>query len=274
MTVKQGFEPTTAPPTERSGDARHRRILRELQQSVHVSVEELSRALGVSAASVRRDLTSLEAQGLLRRTHGGAELVGSLLYEPFRYDSSFKEQEGLFADEKRRIGLAAADLVADGDTIGLTAGTTATQVARSIRHRQHITVVTNTVNVAMELADRDELTVFVTGGFLRGGWFSLVGPTGIEAARTLFVDKVFIGVNGIDAERGLTCHRPDEAAINSALVRQARVRIAVADHGKLGAVTRSRICDLADINLLITDKGALDDSIAPFLTKGIEVRRV
>lgn len=259
--------------SEEPTKARQAQILRELHQTAWVSVDQLSRSLGVSAASVRRDLAALESQGLLRRTHGGAQPVGSLLYEPFRYDSSFKEQELRYADEKRRIGSAAADLVREGDTIGLTAGTTTTQLARALRHRRRITIVTNTVNVAMELADRVDLSVFVTGGLLRGGWFSLVGPVGLEAARTLFLDAVFIGVNGIDAEQGLTCHVPDEAAINRTLVRQARVRVAVADRSKLGVVTTSRICDIEDVHVLITDRDAPEASTAPFLAKGIDVRR-
>jgi DeoR family transcriptional regulator of aga operon len=199
--------------------------------------------------------------------------VSAVAYEAFRRDSSFKEQEGLHAEEKRRIGLAAAELVKDGDTIGLTPGTTATQVARSLRHRKGITVVTNTVNVAMELCHREDLAVYVTGGYLRGGWFSLVGAPAAAGAREVFLDKVFVGVNAIDAERGLTCLHPEEAAINRALIGQARERIVVADRSKLGRVVRCLICPTREVHVLITDQDASDDEIRPFLEKGIEVRR-
>jgi DeoR family transcriptional regulator of aga operon len=248
-------------------------IVEEILREGEASVEALAARLSVSVATVRRELARLEQQGLLRRTHGGAKAVSPLLYEPFRHDSSFQEQEGQHADEKRRIGLAAAELVKDGETIGLTPGTTATQVARSLRHRKGITVVTNTVNVAMELCKRENLTVFVTGGYLRGGWFSLVGAPAAAGVREVFLDKLFLGVNAIDAERGLTCHHPDEAAINRALLAQARERIVVADRSKLGRVTRCLICPASDVQVLITDRDATDADIRPFLDRGIEVKR-
>lgn len=248
-------------------------IVEEVLRTGEVTVEALAARLLVSPATVRRELARLEQQGLVRRTHGGAKAVSPLLYEPFRHDSSFQEQEGRHAEEKRRIGLAAAELVKDGETIGLTPGTTATQVARSLRHRKGITVVTNTVNVAMELCDREDLTVYVTGGFLRGGWFSLVGAPAAANVREVFLDKVFIGVNAIDAERGLTCSHPDEAAINRALVAQARERIVVADRSKLGRLARCLICPTSEVHMLITDREAADADVGPFALKGIEVRR-
>ena len=264
----------TEPQTRSGSESRSQRILRSLQQSGSVSVEELCQLLNVSIATVRRDLQELETQGLLRRTHGGATTLEPLLYEPFRHDSSFREQMEKRAEQKRRIAIAAADLIQDGDTISLTAGTTTTEVVRSIRHRSGITVLTNTVNVAMELSQRRDLNVIVTGGHLRGDWFSLVGPVAEQMLEQIFTDKVFVGVNGIDAERGLTCHNPDEAATNRAMVKNARVKIAVADSSKLGFIATHRICETGAINLLITDIGADDEAIEPFVKRGIEVRRV
>jgi DeoR family transcriptional regulator of aga operon len=253
---------------------REERILRALQQAGSVSVEELVRHLDTSVATVRRDLHELESRGLLRRTHGGAILVEPLFYEPFKHDSSFQEQIERHADQKRRIAAAAAELVRDGETISLTAGTTTTEVIRNIRHRTGITVVTNTVNVAMELVQQKHLTVFVTGGFLRGDWFSLVGSPAMRAMRQFYVDTMFVGVNGIDAQQGLTCLNPDEAEINRVMTRQARRRIAVADHSKLGEIATYRFCPAKSLQMLITDAGASDKAIAPFKRLGVEVRRV
>jgi DeoR family transcriptional regulator, aga operon transcriptional repressor len=123
----------------------------------------------------------------------------------------------------------------------------------------------------MELSNRDDLTVFVTGGFLRGMWFSLVGHTGMQAVSELFVDKVFIGVDGIDVERGLTSRQADEAAVIRAMIRQARRKIVVTDNSKLGRVDAALICATSEIDTLVTDSGAADDVIAPFITQGIEV---
>jgi DeoR/GlpR family transcriptional regulator of sugar metabolism len=256
------------------GSSRNILILRHLQQHGSVTVEELSAKLAVSPITIRRDLDRLESQGALRRTHGGAIPIEPLFYEAFRDDSSFQEQIDRNISEKRRIALAAAELIEEGDTIGLTSGTTAMLVVRNIPSGTRVTVVTNTVNVAMELSKRKDIDVFVTGGHLRGNWFSLVGPAAQHAASQIFLDKVFIGVNGIDVERGCTCYNPDEAGIDGVLVRQARKKIVVADHTKLGVVTTSLICPLSAIDILITDVKAPDGVIAPFIAKGIDVRRV
>jgi DeoR family transcriptional regulator of aga operon len=241
-------------------------IVEKLLHTGTVAVDELAAQFGVSVATVRRDLMELEQRGRLRRTHGEP-----MLYEPFRYDSSFHEQIDRNLAEKRRIGLAAASLIQPGEIISLTAGTTTTQVTRSLRPGANVTVVTNTVNVAMELSHRDDVRVFVTGGFLTGGWFSLVGPATTQALSQFFVDKVFLGVNGIDAQKGLTSLHPEEAAIIQVMVRQAKQRIVVADHTKLGTVATSLICPTAEVHQLITDTGATEAQIAPFRELGIEV---
>lgn len=249
-------------------------ILNELRHAGSATVEALSEKLDVSFTTIRRDLQELEERGLLRRTHGGAVPIEPLFYEAFRHDRSFQDQVESFADEKRRIGFAASELISAGDTIALTAGTTTTEVIRRLPSVGGITVVTNTVNVAMELSKRKDVHVFVTGGHLRGDWFSLVGAEAVANMSTVFVDTLFIGVNGIDAHQGLTCINADEVGINRSMVRQAKRKIAVTDHSKLGVVTKWLICPTPAIDLLITDKGASDKMIAPFLEQKIKVRRV
>lgn len=246
-------------------------ILRELRQSGVVSVEALRDRLDVSLATVRRDLQELEERGLLRRTHGGAVPIEPLFYEAFRHDRSFQDQVGSFAEEKRRIAQAASELVSPGDTIAITAGTTTTEVIRCVHALSGITVITNTVNVAMELSNRKDINVFVTGGHLRGDWFSLVGATAVASMRGLFVDILFIGVNGIDAQRGLTCFNADEAEINLAMVRQAKRKIVVADCSKLGVVAKWLICPSDTVDMLITDTCATESVLAPFRDLGVEV---
>ena len=130
---------------------RSEQIVKFLLRTGSATIEELLSVAGSSAPSIRRDLARLEARGLIRRTHGGAELVEPLLYEPFRYDSSFLAREQRHAAEKRRIGLAAAELVQPGETVGLSAGTTTTHIGRSLRHRDKIQIVTNAINIGMEL---------------------------------------------------------------------------------------------------------------------------
>jgi DeoR/GlpR family transcriptional regulator of sugar metabolism len=249
-------------------------ILASLQQSGSVSVEGLSKELDVSLVTIRRDLDALESQGLLRRTHGGAVSIEPFFYEPFRNDRSFQAQVERFADEKRRIGRAAAALITEGEIIALTPGTTTTEVIRGLPLNHHITVVTSTVNVAMELSKRKDLDIFVTGGHLRGEWFSLVGPTAAQSLSHLLISTLFVGADGIDAKHGVSCFSPDEAQLNSTMVKHARRKIAVVDHSKFGVVAGWRICPTSDLDILITDSGATDEMVEPFEKAQVRVMRV
>jgi DeoR family transcriptional regulator of aga operon len=250
------------------------RILKLLLHKGSVTVDELITSLGASAPSIRRDLTRLEARGLIRRTHGGAALVQELLYEPFRYDTAFQTREHRFVKEKRHIGVAAAELVAENETISLTAGTTTTWVARSLRHRSNITIVTNAVNIGMELCNMPGLRVHLTGGYVRWPWsFSLIGPAAIAILSDMFVDKLFLSVSGIDAGRGATTNESDEALTFRTMVKQAKQVIVVADSTKLAVVTPSLICPIEDVDVLVTDAGASDETAAAFARKGIKVIR-
>jgi DeoR family transcriptional regulator of aga operon len=252
---------------------RTEQILRLLREGGAITIPTICSQLGVSLATARRDLRYLETTGLVRRTRGGAIQPEPLLYKPFLHDSSFQEQLERCAAEKRRIALAAAEYVRDGETIALTAGTTTTEVARCLRSRHGLKVVTNAVNIAMELGRQKQLDVFLTGGQMRGDWFSLAGADAIRMLELVFADVAFIGVNGIAPDRGLTCFNPDEAAVNATMVDRAKRRIVVADHSKLSVVATHRICPVESVHLLITDAAASEDAVAPYLERGIEVQR-
>jgi DeoR family transcriptional regulator of aga operon len=253
---------------------RRQRILEEVLRKGEALVEDLARQMNMSPMTIRRDLTALEQQGLLRRTHGGAATIEPLIYEPLRAISSFGEQEEQRSAEKRRIGLAAAELIQDGDVVAIGAGTTTTQVARSLRHRKNITIITNAVNIAMELSHRDDLKVIVTGGTLSGDWFALVGPEAIQSVTSFFIDKAFIGVDGVDAQHGLTTNYPDQATIHRAMLRQARQRICVADSRKLGKTGTALIWPADELGCLITDRGAAKKALAAFETAKIRLKLV
>lgn len=253
---------------------RHEQILHHLNQNGQVLVDDLASILDVSPSTIRRDLTEMESRGFLRRFHGGAELVQPLLYEPFRHSINFSNQEMVNTDEKRRIAKAAAMMIQSGETIAFTAGTTTTQITRYLAHVKKVTLVTNTVNVAMELSQRQDITVFVTGGYLSMGWFSLVGDTAVQAIKSLYFDRVFVGVNGIDVTSGLTSHYVDEATIVRTMIQQAKQKIVVADHTKIGATTRAMICEANKVDMLITGLEAPDDQVAAFEGLGLQVLRV
>lgn len=225
-------------------------ILEELSDNGTVGVTDLARRLRASPATVRRDLRLLEQQRLLARTHGGA-VAHRLTYElPLRY-KAVRHQ-----DEKRRIARAAADRVKEGMAIGLTGGTTATEVARALVDRQRLTVVTNALNIAYELAVRPNLKLVVTGGVARSESYELVGPLAETSLAGLNLDLVFVGVDGISLEAGLTTHHEIEAHTDRALIERTRQVIVVADSSKLGRVAFARIGDLEEADELITDASA------------------
>src|SRR5918996_5395012 len=166
-------------------EERKQRILAALHQKPAVRVSDLGRALRVSAASIRRDLADLERSGLLKRAHGGAVSARMAALEP-----SLAEKEDQYQAEKAAIARLAATLVRQGDTIFLDAGSTTRQIARELRHRRGITIVTNALNIAWELAS-SEIELVVTGGQLRRGILSHVGPLAEQAIGSLHVDKLF-----------------------------------------------------------------------------------
>jgi DeoR family transcriptional regulator, aga operon transcriptional repressor len=245
-------------------DERAQEILRLLLSHGKTSVEELTTLFATSPASVRRDLARLEERGLVHRTHGGAMLAGQV-YEPFRFDASFHVREERFAQEKKRIALAAAQLVLENETIGLTAGTTTTQVARGLRMRTGLNIITNAVNIGMELSSSNGLNTTLIGGCMRWpGAFSLIGPTAMESLNTVVMDRVFIGVCGIDPERGATTIEADEAAVFRAMTRRAKQVVVVADSSKVGMTSPAVICPVDDIDILITDDGISADAVKAF----------
>jgi len=249
---------------------RANQILHLLLQKGTSSVDDLAAAVNSSPASVRRDLIKLEGRGLVHRTHGGVELAGKLTYEPFRFDAAFPLREERFADEKRRIALAAAEMVAEGDTIALSPGTTTTQVARSLRHREGIHIVTSAVNIGMELSSQPNANVTLTGGTIRwAGSFSMVGATAFNSIQNLFFDKVFMGATGIHPEHGITVIESDEALILREMVRHARQVVAVADSSKLGMVSTNKVCESSQIHTIITD-----DNVPPELVQLFEHRNI
>lgn len=255
-------------------ERRRERLLERLAEGRWAAIEELARELETSPVTLRRDIRYLHREGLLRRERGAVTLAESLAFEPFLDDPGFRQQVRHMAAEKRRIGLAAAALVRDGETIGIAPGTTAAQVARALKRKRSLTIVTNALNVAMELSRVRDFTVHLTGGYLRGDWFAMVGPRALGFVQAMFTDQFFFGANGVDPERGVTDRHTEEAAVNEAMARQARRRILLVDRTKFGQVASCMVCPIQDVDVIITDAGAGDELIAPFLALGIEVVRV
>jgi DeoR family transcriptional regulator, aga operon transcriptional repressor len=245
------------------------RILEKLAADGSVGVAALATDLGVSTASVRRDLQLLEEQRLLSRTHGGA-VANSAVYElPLRYRS------GRHSAEKRRIAAAAADRVDDAvATLGLTGGTTTTEVARQIADRRGLTVVTNALNIASELAMRPELRLIVTGGVARSESYELVGPLAEATLDGINLDLAVVGVDGITVRGGLTTYQDVEAHTNDVMIGRAARVIVVADGSKVGRLALARICETTAVDELITDASAPVDELDRLREAGVRVTTV
>ncbi len=250
------------------------RIMKTLLRAGEISVQDLAEQVGTSSPSIRRDLARLEKRGLVLRTHGGAALVEPLLYTPFRHDTSFHARELRSADEKRRIGLAAAELINENEIIGLTAGTTTTQIGRSLRHRRGVSVVTNAVNIGMELSNQPAIKTMLTGGTLAWAWaFALAGQATLRFLQEIYLDKAFISATAIDIERGVTTLEQEEAAVLLTMIRQAKQVILVADSSKFGHVSPAMVCPISSIHILVTDTGLSDSDYEALTSRGIQVIR-
>ena len=219
-----------------------------IRQSGVIRVEDLCRRLGVSAATVRRDLDQLERGGVIRRVHGGAVSVESRLDEPV-----FGDKTALAVREKRRIAEAALRLVEPGDTVYLDGGSTELELARLLRERTSLTVVTNSLHAAQELAGRGPRLI-VIGGELRRLSQTLVGPLTRLVLDGLHLDKAFMGTIGFALKEGLTTTDPSEAFTKEVVMRQARQVILLADSSKAGKVSFASAGCWDSIHVLITDK--------------------
>lgn len=240
-------------------------ILEHLSDEGSVRVADIARRLRVSTATIRRDLEELEDKHMLTRTHGGA--VGrTVAYElPLRYKSAAN------VVEKRRIGAAAAALVPEGAVIGLTGGTTTTEVARALVSRSPLTVVTNALNIGWELAVHPNVKLVLTGGVARTQSYELNGPLAEETLARLNLDMTFLGVDGIDMDEGLTTHHEVEAHTNRVMVERCRRVVIVADHTKIGQVRFAKICPLQRSHQLITDAAADPALVGKLRDAGLKV---
>jgi DeoR/GlpR family transcriptional regulator of sugar metabolism len=251
-------------------------LLELLASEGRLEVEQAAEALAVSSATIRRDLDELARQQMLTRTRGGA-VAHSVSYDlPLRYKTA------RHASEKQRIGDAVARLVEPGMIIGLNGGTTTTEAARAIGTRSDlqtsgggpaVTIVTNALNIANELAVRPHVKIVVTGGVARPQSYELIGPLATGVLNEISLDMAIIGVDAIDVEQGASAHNEGEASINHLMAGRARQVVVVADSSKLGGRAFARICALSEIDVLMTDGGAPEETVAEFTEAGIRVVR-
>ena len=242
-------------------EERQRAILETLDRDGRVLVVDLAKHFQTSAVTIRKDLGVLHAKGRIQRTHGGALPV---LGNPALQEKEKHRKENL------QIAAAAARMVKAGQVVILDSGTTTTAIARAMRNLQNVTIITNAVNIAVELSGFN-LDVILTGGNLRKNAFSLVGPIAEGALRRLSADVLFLGVDGFDVEYGLTTPNLLEAKVNRTMMDVAKVVVAVCDSSKFGKRSLSLIDRPSAIRHVITDRGISKADLNALKQSGIEV---
>ena len=257
---KPGEEPLLSLPE------RHSRILSLLQQNGSISVTQLSELFKVSEVTIRKDLSYLEQQKKLYRTHGSAILIS-----PYISDRHVNEKEKKNVAEKRAIGAAAAALVSQDDSIIIASGTTMAFLAREIKPVGRLTVITAAVPVTQILSQHADVDVIQLGGITRSSSVSVVGPFAEAMLRNFNCSKQFVGVDGIDTEFGLTTTNVLEASLNDAMINAAQKVVVLADSSKFGRRGFSKICDLEAVDRIITDSGVQPLYLERLRERGIEV---
>ncbi len=250
-------------------EERRRAILDILNREGRLLVADLARKFKTSQVTVRKDLDALHRQGLIHRSHGGAlpAREGALS------DPTLREKEKLHHREKMQIAVAAVSMVKEDQVVILDSGTTTMAIARALRNFSKLTIVTNAVNIAAELAGT-ELEVILTGGTLRKNSFSLVGPMAEQTLRHLNADILFLGVDGIDVRYGLSTPNLLEAKVNRLMVASATRIVAVCDSSKFGRRSLSRIAPLSALQEIITDRGISKIDAEALKDAGIKVTLV
>jgi len=253
-------------PPSLSNVERQQLLLKHLDGQQRITVAEICAQFSVSEATARRDLEQLAGQGLIQRVHGGAIAIRRAAPELPILERSQEQSE-----EKSRVGRAAAALIADGETVFLGSGTTVLEVAKNLRQRRNLTVITNSLPVVNALAGLPEITIVVMGGILRDSELSFIGHITEAALAEVRADKVVMGTRALHLDHGLTNDYLPETLTDRAILRSGREIIIVADHTKIGSVSAVFLAPLNGIHTVVTGQEADMEFIRLLQEKGIQV---
>ncbi|TVP63483.1 MAG: DeoR/GlpR transcriptional regulator [Nitriliruptor sp.] len=247
-------------------EERQSRIVTQARADGRVEVARLADELDVTPETIRRDLTSLERRGVLRRVHGGAIPLERLGFEP-----GIDTRSTVMTAEKERIAKAALDQLPEEGSILIDAGTTTARLADALPRDRELTVVTNGLDIAVQLASQPNVTVLALGGRVRGRTLATVDVWAMETLTSTFVDVAFMATNGISVEHGLTTPDPTEAAVKRAMIGAARRTVLLADHTKVCNDHLMRFAELEDIDTFITDAQVDRGLLAELEAAGLSV---
>lgn len=243
-----------------------RTILTHLMKNDSMGVKNLSQMLMVSDSTIRRQLRLMEEKGLVVRTHGGARISS-----PIAYESPYENRAAQAVVAKRQIAAAAMSIITPNQVIGISGGSTCTELGRCLRVLEEITIVTNAVNIALEIQSQSRRRIMVTGGLLNQNSYELVGDQVSRSLQNVHMDIAFLGVSGISVEFGLSMSDEPEAVAGRAFIGAADKTVILADHTKVGRSTFARLCSFKDIHLLITDNQITPDQLNALRSRGLEV---
>ena len=248
-------------------EERRRKITELVESRGGATVKELSEEFGVALMTIRRDLEVLAEQGSVIKTHGGA-------FPPSRYTASevpYVSKERAHLEEKRRIGRLAASMIKAGETILLDAGSTTLEVARHLTNQDRLTVVTNDLKIALELAHRPDITLVDTGGIVQKTVYTLVGPQTEAFLRGLHVDTAFIGADAVDLEAGITNRTLQEVPVKQAMMQAAERVYLVADSHKFGRRVFAAVAPLTGFHAIVTDSSLPHQIVESLRELGIAI---
>jgi len=249
-------------------EERQQRIAERARSQGRVDVTALAADFDVTTETIRRDLTALERQGVVRKVHGGAIPVERIGFEP-----GLSTRDAVMTAEKERIGKAALAELPDEGALLIDAGTTTARLAEVMPGDRELTVVTNAPLIATTLVGHSMTTVLMIGGKVRGRTMATVDDWALRSLADTYVDVAFIGTNGVSAERGLTTPDTGEAAVKRAMIAAARRVVVLTDHTKVGNDCLARFGSLSDVDVLITDTGLDADAAEELSAAGPKVVR-
>lgn len=248
---------------------RHQFIINKIQKDQYINVIELCKDLKVSSVTIRKDLKLLEDKSLLFRTHGGATLNN-----PYAVDRPVNEKEKIQSSEKNKIGAAAAKLVKANDSIVIASGTTLLYFVKNIPSGLNLTVVSSSLNISLELMRYPDVEVIQLGGLLRKSSSSVLGAYAEQVLQDFYFNALFLGVDGIDLEHGLTTTNAMEAHLNRKMIDVSQKVVVLADSTKFGKRGFGKICGFEDVDHIITDKGVSEQIINHLESMGVTVTLV
>lgn len=249
-------------------EERQEQIMQRLKERQSVRITDLVKDFGVTRETIRKDLYELEKKGLIRKVHGGAVLNKAELTNA---EPPYHKRSLLNPEEKERIAKRAAEFVENGDTLYLDIGTTTLMLAKQLKAKENLTIVTNSLLIAMEFGNEPNHKVVLSGGDLRAGELSLSGPAALLSLQDYFVDKAFIGVAGVAEESGFTDFHVQEAELRKFMLRRAKETYVLADHSKMYITAFCKSADFQDVDVVITDSGTLPDMVKMLQNQGVEV---